>query len=123
MNIKKSSGESSSNYAEIAAYAECDKEEIKKEEIKKELSLIDADIVICGATFKTLLYNVFEHEILNDETLCDNWYYYLNLDGKERLYIDAYHPANYWPDLMNYYTITSIYQQALISRIKIGGTL
>lgn len=111
LNLKKSGGESRSDYGEIDAYARSD-----REEIKKEFSLIDADIVVCGSTFKTLLHEVFEQPELGEKTVCDNWYYYMNLDGKERLYIDSYHPANQWPDLMNYYTITAIYQQALIEK-------
>ena len=112
MNIKKSNGQSQSEYAEIDAYAEKD-----CEELKKEFALIDPDIVICGSTFKTLRAKVFDRE-LQDIDKSDNWYYYLNLDGKERLFIDSYHPANRWPDLMNYYTITNIYQQALKEKIE-----
>ena len=115
MNLKKSNGKSKSNYDEIRAYADAD-----KEEIKKEFSLIDADIVICGATFDMLLRNVYEidEKILNRG--CDNWYYWFDIEGngKERLFIDMYHPANRWPDLMNYYTVTSIYQQAIIEKEK-----
>lgn len=109
VNLKKSYGHSTSNYDEIAEYAEYD-----KEEIKKELELIDADIIVCGSTFKTLYEIVYEKRPLNDKEKNDNWFYYMNLDGKRRLYIDFYHPANQWPDLMNYYSLISIYQQALI---------
>lgn len=111
MNLKKSGGESQSNYSETEAYADYD-----KKEIRKEFSLIDADIIICGSTFGCLLEKVFEQDKPASSSGRDNWYYYLNLDGKERLYIDMYHPANRWPDLMNYYTVTNIYQQALIER-------
>ncbi len=113
LNLKKSAGETSSDYDEIAAYAAYD-----REEIKKEISLIDADVIICGSTFKTLYEQVYEHSEGLGDKANDNWFYYLNLDGKERLYIDYYHPANQWPDLVNYYAITNIYQQALLSRCK-----
>ena len=108
MNLKKSNGKSTSDYDEIFAYSLID-----KEEIKKEFTLIDADIIICGATFKTLLSAVYNISWENQIKHSDNWYYYLNLDGKERLFIDFYHPANHWPDLMNYYALISIYQLAL----------
>lgn len=111
LNLKKSGGESGSDYDEINAYAKYD-----CEEIKREFSLINADIVVCGATFGTLLETVFGESRRDDSTRSDNWYYYLNLDGKERLFLDVYHPANLWPDLMNYYTVTGIYQQALIEK-------
>ena len=108
INLKKSNGGSTSVIEEVAAYAQAD-----REEIIRELQLIDPDIVICGSTFWILYQIVFGKEPLKGEAACDNWYYYLNLDGKERLYIDYYHPANQWADLVNYYAITNIYQQAL----------
>ena len=111
INLKKSSGESTSVIEEVAAYAQSD-----REEIIRELQLIDPDIVICGSTFWILYQIVFGKEPLKGENDCDNWYYYLNLDGKERLYIDYYHPANQWADLVNYYAVTNIYQQALIEK-------
>lgn len=111
MNLKKSGGESTSVIEEIAAYAQSD-----KEELIRELQLIDPDIVICGSTFWILYQLVFGKEPLKGSQANDNWFYYMNLDGKERLYIDYYHPANQWPDLVNYYAVTNIYQQALISR-------
>ncbi len=87
-------------------------------EIRKEFLLIDADIVICGSTFKSLYKAIVGDFEIDDSKIYssgkgDNWFYYLNLDKKRRLYIDMYHPANRWPDMMNYYTLVSIYQQAL----------
>lgn len=108
VNLKKSDGNSSSKYDEIAKYARKD-----KEIIKREIELIDPKIVICGSTFSILLREVYDSYSLKEDNPSDNWYYYLNLDGKTRLYIDYYHPANHWSDLMNYYSITNIYQQAL----------
>ncbi len=111
INLKKSNGESTSVIEEVAAYAQAD-----REEIIRELQLIDPDIVICGSTFWILYQIVFGNEPLKGSQACDNWYYYKNLDGKERLYIDYYHPANQWPDLVNYYAVMNIYQQALIEK-------
>lgn len=112
MNIKKSGGKSSSDYREIMSYAEAD-----KEELLKELELIDPDIIVCGGTSDDLDY-LFDGTL--KANICDNWYYYNTyLGNKERLIIDYYHPANRYPALLNYYGITSIYQQALIERIKV----
>lgn len=83
-------------------------------EILKEFSLIDPDIVICGSTFGTFLTTVMEMPEMNNETRCDNWYYYLDVCGRKRLFIDYYHPGNRWPDLINYYGLLGIYQQALL---------
>lgn len=111
LNIKKSKGRSNSNYEEIRKYASYD-----SEEIKKEFELIDADIIICGSVFATLNENVYKGELKKDMQSNDNWYYYLNVAGKERLFIDYYHPANHWSDLVNYYGLLGIYQQALIEK-------
>lgn len=111
LNLKKSGGNKQSDYGEIAAYADYD-----CEEIRKEISLIDPEIVVCGSTFKTLYEKVYKREHMSAQEKSDNWYYYINLDGKERLYLDVYHPSNRWPDLMNYYMVTNVYQQALIEK-------
>lgn len=109
LNIKKSSGKSESSYGEILAYANVD-----QEEIKKEIELIDPDIIVCGATANDI-DSIVGGELKNK--LCDNWYYWSNvIDGKERLYIDYYHPASRYPALMNYYGLVNIYQQALIDK-------
>ncbi len=108
LNLKKSGGKSQSDSTEIAEYAAFD-----CNEIKKELELIDADIIICGYTFQILCENVFQKTISVDEK-CDNWYYHINLFGKDRLFIDYYHPAIHDSDLMFYYGIVGIYQQSLL---------
>ncbi len=108
INLKKSGGVSESVYEEIGAYAEAD-----REEIIKEFELIDADIIVCGYTFGILMDKVFKVEYKKNP---DNWAYYMDLCGRERLVIDYYHPANQYPDLSNYYAVTNIYQQALIEK-------
>ena len=37
------------------------------------------------------------------------------------LVIDYYHPANYYPALLNYYAVTNIFQQALLYQKEKGG--
>ena len=113
LNLKKSGGESSSNMDEIRAYAKHD-----RAEIRKEFELIDADIVVCGSTFRILNEIVFSNKQVDSK---DNWFHYLNLDGKERLYIDYYHPAIRGSNLVYYYAIVNIYQQALIDWDKRHG--
>lgn len=109
LNLKKSGGKSSSNYGEIEAYALAD-----KVEIKKQISIIDPDIIVCGATF-SILNRVYDNEIRPEGMWCDNWFYYTGLiSEKKTLIIDYYHPANHYPSLVNYYAITNIYQQALL---------
>lgn len=115
INLKKSGGKSSSNYDEIAEYAKYD-----CEEIKKEFELIDPDIVICGFTFNVLRNIVFKNEIEEVGQHNANWYYFAKVNGRVRLFIDYYHPANRFPDLLNYYGLVNIYQQAIIENDRKG---
>lgn len=109
INIKKSNGQHSSSYDEIAAYALFD-----KEEILKEIELIDPDIIICGSTMYAL--NKMLDEPIN-KIRNENWFYYSSAIGnRERLFIDVYHPSNRYPSLLNYYALVGIYQQALKSK-------
>ena len=106
LNIKKSGGKHSSVYEEISTYAEVD-----AEEIIREIELIDPDVVICGATFGDI-NSISGHSVKKGSN--ENWFYYSNaIGGKERLFIDYFHPANRYPALLNYYGIVGIYQQAL----------
>lgn len=111
INIRKSNGESSSDYSVINGYAKFD-----KEELKKEFELIDADIVICGSTFGILCNTIYGKEL---EGKNDNWYYFWELGGRERLLIDYYHPAYRIPSLLKYYGIVNIYQQALLEQTNL----
>ena len=107
MNIKKSGGKSSSNSAEISAYANAD-----AEEIKREIELINPGIVVCGATFGDL--NRITGKSIASE-FNHNRYYFSNVIGhNERLFIDFHHPA--WHSVssyLSYYAMVGIYQQAL----------
>ena len=108
MNLKKSGGQSKSDYGEISAYANAD-----AQEIIREIELIDPDIVVCGATFgdiNRITGNTMQIDY--DRRFC-----FSNVIGnKERLFIDFYHPANHFSALLNYYGIVGIYQQALNSK-------
>ena len=110
INLKKSNGDSSSDMTEVSAYAQAD-----RQELMKEFELIDPDIIVCGSTFHTLITEVFGMQPLKGDKVCDNFFYWLDVAGKRRLFLDYYHPANHWDDLMNYYGLVNIYQQALIA--------
>ena len=53
---------------------------------------------------------------IQEECKNDNWYYYPKFHEKERLFIDYYHPSVQWSDLLIYYGLMGIYQQALLER-------
>ena len=113
INLKKSDGDSRSNISEITSYARAD-----SIELMKEFELIDPDIIVCGTTFHILITEVFGMQPLNSNELCDNYFYRLDVAGKKRLFLDYYHPANHWDDLLNYYGIVNTYQQALLADEK-----
>ncbi len=113
LNIKKSNGKSVSDYDELDTYAFED-----MHEIRKEFELIDPDVVVCGGCFLTLYATAFTRDDASEKN--ENWYYYRDVFGKERLFLDFYHPANHWSDLLNYYGLMGIYQQALLNN-STGG--
>ncbi len=115
LNIKKSNGKSVSDYDELDAYASED-----MYEIRKEFELIDPDVVVCGGCFLTLYATAFARDDVSEKN--ENWYYYRDVFGKERLFLDFYHPANHWSELLNYYGLMGIYQQALISKCTGGAS-
>ncbi len=118
INLKKSSGRSSSKQGEIEVYAAYD-----RLELKKQIEIIDADIIVCGSTF-SVFNSLYDNKIKTENNYCDNWYYFTDeINGKNTLVIDYYHPANYYPALLNYYGLVSIYHQALISKNNNSGSL
>ena len=108
INLKKYPGGGSADMATISRCARQD-----RSEILEELRLIDPAIIICGGT-----YGVFS-EILSlpaDSIRISNptlGYHYATIFDKERLIIDFWHPANFYPMTLNYYGITGIYQHAI----------
>ncbi|MBP3870075.1 MAG: hypothetical protein J6E46_03780 [Faecalicoccus sp.] len=115
LNLKKSNGKNTSDYDEIGAYAKSD-----KEMIKKEIELIDPKIIICGNTF----WHLYECVLDKTPELAENpddRFHLLKILGKNRIVIDFYHPANRWPDIVNYYALLGIYQQALKAQPKSGS--
>lgn len=107
VNVKKSCGKSSSKMDEINRYASYD-----KEELRRELELCDPTIIVCGYTISSLSI-ILQNDI--KKTPNDNWFYWVELNQHPVLVLDYYHPANQYPDLMNYYGLMHIYQLALKS--------
>ena len=106
VNVKKSAGAKSSSQDIILRYAEYD-----RAELRREITLIDPTIIICGYTISALNiimgYNI-------KERYNPNLYYLMQLNDHDVIVLDYYHPSNRHPDVMNYYGLMGIYQQALI---------
>ena len=111
MNVKKTSGKPNSEMKIIKNAAEKD-----KYELRKQIALCDPTVIICGYTMEALNI-IMENEdgvkIKDESNRNQNWYYKFELNGKEIIVLDYYHPSNQFPDLLNYYALMHIYQLAL----------
>lgn len=120
LNLKKSDGNSHSDNLQIKQYAEND-----IELIKKQIELISPNIIVCGSTLSALneaLKAKGHKPVYSNDSKCDNWFYYTEVfTGSETLVIDYYHPSIRWAALVNYYAVTSIYQQALLKKNALKG--
>lgn len=107
INVKKSGGGKASDMDVIRAYAKFD-----KARLKRQLELCNPTIIVCGYTASTL-------DIMMDYTIRKNHNpnlsYHIILNGHDVLILDYWHPANQYPDIMNYYGLMAIYQQALLA--------
>ncbi len=106
MNLKKSNGKSHSTREELEAYVAYD-----RQELLEQLSLIRPTILVCGYT-ASLLFTLWEKQPQKNE----NWFTWVSFQGEPLLVLDYYHPANAFPDLLNYYGLMGIYQQALLTQ-------
>lgn len=107
VNVKKSNGKSNSTMNEINQYAEYD-----QKELKQELEIIDPTVIICGYTISSM--NIIMGTKIKDYNHPnENWFYRTKLNKHDVIILDYYHPANQYPDLLNYYGMMGIYQQAL----------
>lgn len=108
VNVKKSKGQRWSKNENILEYAEHD-----RDLLIRQLKICDPTIIICGFTIqplnKIIGYNIKE----KDNT---NLYYHIELNGHDVLVLDYWHPSNQFPNIMNYYGLVSIYQQALLDK-------
>lgn len=114
INVKKSNGNVQSDYGDLLNYANED-----KEFLKRELDILKPDVIVCGnnSSLLRLLYGatvqsknrVSAEGLIDAEYMSKNGYAFVG----NQIIIDYYHPANQYPAMLNYYTICSLYQQAL----------
>lgn len=104
LNVKKSNGYTTSKHHELEVYTETD-----KVEIKEEIEIIKPKVIVCDNNCSLLS---FIYEDIDQEKLHEDHY----LIFEDMIIIDYYHPANQYPNFVNYYAIAGIYQQALKER-------
>lgn len=107
VNVKKSGGVSGSDMDNIRAYAEFD-----KEYLLRQISICDPTLIICGYTASALDI-LFDKKIRMIEN--ENLFYHITINNHDVLVLDYWHPANQYPDILNYYGLMAIYQQALLA--------
>lgn len=115
INVKKSDGKKGSDWEQINAYAEFD-----KDRLMKQIELCDPTIIVCGYTGTPLEIIFNKSQPSFREKRNENLFYHLDIKGHNVLVLDYWHPANQYPDLMNYYTLMGIYQQALLDKEKVN---
>lgn len=114
VNVKKSNGAVQSDYHDLLQYADAD-----REFLKRELSILKPDIIVCGnnSSMLRLLYGATIQQNGKVSSNGDIDYAFMNKNGYallgNQIILDFYHPANQYPAIMNYYTVCSLYQQAL----------
>ena len=98
VNIKKSRGRSSSSDDDLRRAVAAD-----GDLLKQQVACLNPHIVVCCKTWH-LVKNLWPNATQTSERVHD-------IDGV--LVIDFWHPANFYPDVMNYYTITTLLHRAL----------
>lgn len=113
INIKKSSGEDKSNKNNLTQYAEND-----HEEIYKELLFCDPTLIICGYTGELLFKVLKKNDVKVDKTKQSSFdkahfVYRFELNGHPVTLVNFWHPANEFPDLLNYYGLMYILKEII----------
>ncbi len=98
VNIKKSGGKKTSDWEDLKKYAEED-----SDLIWEQICDINPRLVVCGGTWSIIKDYLptppkKEHDRLGD----------MVYDVNGRVFIDFWHPANRYPNAMNYYTLCSL---------------
>lgn len=117
VNIRKSGGGKNSSMDVIRSYAAFD-----AKRLWEQLQLCDPTVIVCCYTGSAL-------DIIWEETSGKvvrvpynaNLYYTIRLNQRDVLVLDYWHPANQYPDIMNYYSLMAIYQMALKDRERKKG--
>lgn len=99
VNIKKSCGRTSSSDDDLRRYVKTD-----GDLLKQQVACLSRHVVVCCKTWG--LVNKFLWP--SAEEISERVY---NIDGM--LVLDFWHPANRYPDVMNYYTVVVLLHRAL----------
>jgi hypothetical protein len=95
VNVKKSNGTSRSEEKDIARYVRAD-----AGFLARQIEIIDPDVIVSGNVWYEALFPgaIRVHDLV--------------LVWKDRWIIDFWHPANQFPDLLNYHAFASVVRSA-----------
>lgn len=97
INIKKSSGNSSSVSDDLSTYVEKD-----WELLLQQIKTINPDLIICGKTFPLIELK------LGGPKRSAEWLY----QAEGYYFVDFWHPSNQWPYKVKYYSLLSALKQS-----------
>ena len=99
VNVKKSGGRSSSSDDDLRRYVVED-----GDLLKKQVACLNPHVVVCCNIWHLVREDVWPHAKRVSELVH-------SMDGM--LVLDFWHPANQYPNVMNYYTALALLHQAL----------
>lgn len=114
VNVKKSNGAVRSDYGSLLRYTATD-----RAFLKRELEIIKPTVIICGSnsSLLRLLYGAKLQTNGKIYTEGEIPYQFMSQNGYaivgNQIILNFSHPENQYPSILNYYTICSLYQQAL----------
>lgn len=113
INIKKCDGESTSDDSILLEYVTRDWDDY----IFPQIGFVKPDIIICGATW----WNVIKKYLDSDKQTyikLSEWVYSYN----NFIFIDFWHPANHYPNKLNYYSLcTAVRLSGVLGRKEQGS--
>ena len=101
LNVKKSSGRSSSSDDNLRKYVVED-----GDLLKQQVECLNPHVLVCCNTWHLVREDLWPHAKRVSELV-------YGMDGM--LVLDFWHPANQYPNVMNYYTALALLHQALCS--------
>lgn len=107
LNLKKQGGTGNTSQSEIEAFAMAD-----QARIRQEIQLIDPDVIVLGGTAGTF-YSLYGLKAAADGP-AEQYRYHTFENGRQRLLLSYWHPANRYPKYLNYCGLIHLYRQALL---------
>ena len=114
INVKKSDGKSNSDHQNLYDYAKRD-----KKELFEQLKNCDPTIVVCGNVgdlFREIISVGNEELVAKSQMDREHYVYHFNLNGHDVVVISYWHPANQFPDLLNYYGFANVCKVAFADK-------